>query len=63
MFLILDTFLLEQGSSSFRPESDQEEHQQQKTHELKFEETAKARGQFEAHQINIFYFNLKTAFE
>ena len=39
MLLALYYYLLEQGRSSFRPESGQEEHQQQKIHELKFEET------------------------
>ena len=54
MLLAHETFLLEQGRSSFRPESGQEEHKQQKTHELKFDETAKAEGQIEAHLINQF---------
>ena len=51
MLLALDTFLLEQRRSSFRPESGQEATLQQKILEQKFEETAKAGGQIEAHLI------------
>ena len=53
-FLERCRFHLEQGRSSFRPESGQETTLQQKILEQKFEETAKDEGQMEKHLINKF---------